>query len=209
MCVATNAGSEAVAIGLAKYIDASVASFLTNRPIACKYTRRPMKQFLLGILVVFIALPLLGFLYIRSGYVPVATSAPPFPFEKKIAQTALGARVSREAPAKAAVDPTPENLLAGAKLYREYCAVCHGTPGLPKTAIAEGMYPPPPKLFPGKGVTDDPVGETYWKVANGIRLTGMPAFGKSLSDAQVWQVSQMLANAGHLAPDATLALTGH
>jgi hypothetical protein len=39
---------------------------------------------------------------------------------------------------------------------------------------SKGMYPQPPELFKGKGVTDDPAGETYWKVANGIRLTGMP-----------------------------------
>ncbi len=168
---------------------------------------RLMKPFLFGVLFTVIALPALAFLYIKSGYVPVATSAPPFPFEKKIAQTALAARIAHEAPSKAAVDPTPENLVAGAKLYREYCAVCHGTPDKPKTTIAAGMYPPPPQLFPGKGVTDDPVGETYWKVANGIRLTGMPAFAPSLNDTQVWQVSQMLANANHLSPEATASLT--
>jgi thiosulfate dehydrogenase len=47
------------------------------------------------------------------------------------------------------------------------------------------MYPKPPQLFHGKGVTDDPVSESYWKVANGIRLTGMPAFKTKLSDTQV------------------------
>jgi hypothetical protein len=44
-------------------------------------------------------------------------------------------------------------------------------------------------------VTDDPAGETYWKVANGIRLTGMPEFKHSLNDTQMWQVSLLLANA--------------
>jgi mono/diheme cytochrome c family protein len=60
------------------------------------------------------------------------------------------------------------------------------------------MFPSPPQLFHGNGVTDDPVGETYWKVANGIRLTGMPAFRGSLTDEQLWQVSQLLANANKL-----------
>ena len=60
------------------------------------------------------------------------------------------------------------------------------------------MFPKPPQLFDGKGVTDDPVGETYWKVSNGIRLTGMPAFFGSLTDEQLWQVSQLLANAKKL-----------
>jgi mono/diheme cytochrome c family protein len=50
-------------------------------------------------------------------------------------------------------------------------------------------------LFQGKGATDDPVGDTYWVVANGIRLTGMPGFTGSLSSDQMWQVSLLLANA--------------
>jgi hypothetical protein len=44
-------------------------------------------------------------------------------------------------------------------------------------------------------VTDDERGETYWKVANGIRLTGMPSFKNSLSETEMWQVSVLLANA--------------
>lgn len=61
--------------------------------------------------------------------------------------------------------------------------------------MAKGMFPKPPNLFHGKGVTDDPAGETYWKVANGIRLTGMPEFKHILSDTEMWQVSLLLANA--------------
>jgi mono/diheme cytochrome c family protein len=44
-------------------------------------------------------------------------------------------------------------------------------------------------------VGDDPVGETYWKVKNGIRLTGMPAYGNALSETQLWQVSLLLSMA--------------
>jgi mono/diheme cytochrome c family protein len=47
-------------------------------------------------------------------------------------------------------------------------------------------------------VTDDPAGETYWKAANGIRLTGMPGYRGTLTDTQLWQVSLMLANADKL-----------
>jgi thiosulfate dehydrogenase len=63
------------------------------------------------------------------------------------------------------------------------------------------MYPNVPQLWK-HGVDDDPVGETYWKVSNGIRLTGMPGFKGALTDEQMWQVSQMLANAPKLPPDA-------
>jgi hypothetical protein len=60
------------------------------------------------------------------------------------------------------------------------------------------MCPKPPQLFRGKGVTDDPVSESYWKSANGIRLTGMPAFKTKLSDTQLWQVSQLVAHANEI-----------
>ena len=55
-------------------------------------------------------------------------------------------------------------------------------------------------------VTDDPPGESYWKVSNGIRMTGMPSFHESLSDTQMWQVSLLLANADKLPASANLIL---
>jgi mono/diheme cytochrome c family protein len=84
--------------------------------------------------------------------------------------------------------------------------VCHGLPAGKQTAIAEGEFPKPPHLFRGKGVTDDTAGETYWKVANGIRLTGMPGFEKSLSTDEMWQVSLLLANADKLPASVAAAL---
>jgi len=73
------------------------------------------------------------------------------------------------------------------------------------------MYPDAPQLLephPNKpeviGVSDDPLGETYWKVLNGIRLTGMPSFKTQLSDPEVWQVSLFLANANKPMPQSAL-----
>jgi mono/diheme cytochrome c family protein len=60
----------------------------------------------------------------------------------------------------------------------------------------------------GTGVTDDPAGETYWKIANGIRLTGMPGFKDSLSETQMWQMAVLLANADKLPPSVTAVLMG-
>jgi thiosulfate dehydrogenase len=159
-----------------------------------------MKNFILGLIIGIVLLPLAAFLYLWLGYAPVATAAAPFPLERTLAAMALHARIAREAPKGSPIPPTEPNLLAGAKIYRQYCAVCHGTAGEPKTATAKGMFPQPPPLFAGQGVTDDPAGETYWKAANGIRLTGMPAYRGSLTDEQLWQVSQLLANADKLPP---------
>ena len=67
------------------------------------------------------------------------------------------------------------------------------------------MFPNRPQLFV-KVVTKDPEGEIYWKTKNGIRLTGMPAFGKSLSDTELWQVSVLLKHANALPQDVKDAL---
>jgi thiosulfate dehydrogenase len=69
------------------------------------------------------------------------------------------------------------------------------------------MFPIPPHLFPPhKEVTDDPPGNIFWKVKNGIRLSGMPGFHSSLSDEQIWQVSPLLANADKLPASVDQAL---
>jgi mono/diheme cytochrome c family protein len=152
------------------------------------------------LVVGILAVPLLASLYLLLGFFPVATSAPPFPLEKVLAGTALRASIRRDGSLQPPIPASEENLLGGAKTYREICAVCHGVSGAPETPTAKGMYPPPPQLFRGKGVTDDPPAETYWKVANGIRLTGMPGYRGSLGDTAVWQVSLFLANANQLPP---------
>ena len=57
------------------------------------------------------------------------------------------------------------------------------------------MYPVPPQLFHGTGVTDDDAWESYWKVENGIRMTGMPGFKGQLTETEIWQVSVLVKNA--------------
>lgn len=165
-----------------------------------------MKIFLFGLVIGIILVPALVFAYFLSGSAPVATSAPPLPFERMLAGDALHARIAKEKPTTPPIAANDANYLAGAEVYRNDCAVCHGTPATEQTPIAKGMFPKPPHLFRGKGVTDDEPGETYWKVANGIRLTGMPGFKQTLSETQMWQVSLLLANADKLSDSAKRAL---
>jgi mono/diheme cytochrome c family protein len=165
-----------------------------------------MGKFLLGVVITLILIVVVGYGYFALGMAPAATAASPMPLEKRLAKMALRARIKKEMPNGAAMPASEANLLAGAEMYKNECAVCHGLPGGKKTNIAAGMFPKPPQLFE-HGVTDDPVGETYWKVANGIRLTGMPAFKASTSDEAVWQVSLLLANADKLPPSVTAALS--
>ncbi len=128
------------------------------------------------------------------------------PFETLLANKAQNARIEKDMPKNVPIPANEANYLAGAELYKQHCAVCHGLPLSPKTAIATGMYPHPPQLFMGKGVTDDPPGESYWKIFNGLRLTGMPGFSKSLNETQMWQLALLLANADKLPSSAKAAL---
>lgn len=157
-----------------------------------------MGKFIFGVIVGLVIIPLGVYIYFSTGTAPVATAAPPMPFEKTFARMALHARLDKEMPKSSSVAADEAAFTAGAQVYKEHCAVCHGLPGVPQTAIAKGMFPKPPKLMEGTGVTDDPAGETYWKVAGGIRMTGMPGFNNLLSTNQMWQVSLLLANADKL-----------
>jgi mono/diheme cytochrome c family protein len=163
-----------------------------------------------GIVVGFLlALVICGggiYYYFESGMAPVATADPAMPFEKKLANMALDAHIEKQhiPPSPVAADET--NFLAGASVYKQHCAVCHGLPNQPSTDYATTMFPKPPQLFHGKGVTDDPASETFWKTANGIRLSGMPSFNNKLTDTQMWQVSQLLAHANEISEPVKTAL---
>ncbi|MGA2425272.1 MAG: cytochrome c [Terriglobales bacterium] len=159
-----------------------------------------------GLILGVILVPLGVYLYFASGSAPVATTDSDMPFEHFLADKALNVRIAKDMPKNVPIQPTDGTYLDGAELYKQHCAVCHGLPLSPKSAIATGMYPRPPQLFEGKGVTDDKPGESYWKIFNGIRLSGMPGFSKSLSETQMWQLALLLANADKLPPAAKTAL---
>jgi thiosulfate dehydrogenase len=156
--------------------------------------------FLLGIAAVAASL----FLYLHFGPLPVAVADKPFPYEKQIVRLPLDARIDREV--KTPPFGISEDVFeSGAHVYHDQCASCHGVPGRDVDS-ARYMYPGAPQLWKKHdksgvvGVSDDTAGETYWRVANGIRLSGMPAFEHILSDTQMWQVSLLLKNADQQLP---------
>lgn len=167
-----------------------------------------LKTLVIGVVIGVLLVAAGAWFYFTTGWAPVAVADPPMLFEKKLAHSALNSRIGKDPHTDP--PPVPANdatYLAGADIYKKNCAVCHGLPGETKTAIAKGMFPKPPELFHGTGVTDDPAWETYWKAKNGIRLTGMPAFNGSLDDTQLWQVSVLLANADKISPAVKATLT--
>jgi len=163
---------------------------------------------LVGIIVGVVLVMAGVYIYFAKGLAPVAVTDSPMPMEKKFAHMALDAYLGSQKKTDPAVPADETNFLAGAEVYKQNCAVCHGLPGREKTAIAEGMYPPPPQMFRGTGVTDDPAWDTYWKAQSGIRMTGMPGFKGRLTDTQLWQVAQLLANADKISAAVKSDLAG-
>src|ERR1700682_5350230 len=166
---------------------------------------QPVK-FIAGLILGFLLVPIGVYLYVAGGSAPVATTDSDFPFEAFFAHKALNARIKKDMPKNVPIQPNEANYVAGAELYKQHCAVCHGLPLAPKTSIATGMYPRPPLLFEGKGVTDDETGESYRKIFSGSRLSGMPGFSTSLSEAQMWQLALLVANADKLPSSAKTVL---
>jgi len=165
-------------------------------------------SFFAGVLVV----PIVLFLYIAFGRPPVAGADKPFPLEEKIVKIPLGARIHSEMPSQSPIPADEDNLNAGASIYEDKCEICHGTQ-TDASAIGKTMFPSAPQLFVKHkdgvvGVSDDPVGETYWKIKNGIRLTGMPAYGKALKENQLWQVSLLLSMADKPLPEEAAKTVG-
>ncbi len=146
--------------------------------------------------------------YLASGYVSMATAAPPLPLEEAVASITLEASYRGSRDLQTLLPLNNENLVAGARLFKSRCGGCHGLPGRPSTALANAMFPHPPQLFEkDQMVTDDPQGITYWVVTHGIRLSGMPAFDKALSETERWQVTMLLAHAGKLSSQVQSVLS--
>jgi mono/diheme cytochrome c family protein len=168
-----------------------------------------MMRVLFGIVLGVILVPLAVLAWFHFGNVPVAVADPPLPEERLITQVPLNARIDRELIKTPPIQANEDTFIAGANIYRDQCASCHGLHGKP-SAFAAHMYPDAPPLWEKHkhgdvvGVSDDPPGETYWKVSNGIRLTGMPSFKDVLTDTQMWQVSLLLANADKPLPPAAV-----
>lgn len=168
-----------------------------------------MVRILLGVAIGIILVPIAVFGWLLVGHVPVATTDKPLPFEGVLTHLPLETRIDREMAKQPPIHADDAALISGARVYNDQCAVCHGYYG--KAApLGANMYPDAPPLWEkhnnGKvvGVSDDPPGETYWKVANGIRLSGMPSFRQTLTESEMWQVTMLLKNADKPLPGGAI-----
>ena len=146
-----------------------------------------------------------AYAFVSLGLMPANADANPGRLETWAARKSLHAAIRRQAPqGDNPASLNDSNLIAGIKVYAADCAVCHGAADARASRIAEGLYQKAPQ-FAKDGVEDDPEGVTYWKVVHGIRLTGMPSFGASLSQLKIWQVALFLRHMDGLTGEAAKA----
>jgi mono/diheme cytochrome c family protein len=74
----------------------------------------------------------------------------------------------------------------GARTFDEVCRYCHGAPGIPSAVFAQGLYPAPANLVSDEFQKDFNGAEAFWVVKNGLKMTGMPAFGSFYEDGELW-----------------------
>ena len=165
-----------------------------------------MIKFVVGIAIGICLALIAGYLFVSLGGIPMSTKAGPLPMERVLSHKAIAASIGKSAQEQSPLPGDETNLMAGAKIYQETCAGCHGHPDKP-SRMAKRVYPHIPQLLPpGKGVTDDPVGTTHWVVKNGIRFSAMPSFDGRLTDPEIWQVSLFLHSADKLPASVQEAL---
>jgi len=98
----------------------------------------------------------------------------------------------------------PRNIAAGAQHYAALCIGCHLAPGVRKSEIRSGLYPHPPNL------AEEDVGDAqraFWIIKHGIKMSAMPAWGKTLNDAAIWDIVSFVRQMPTMTPEAYQQLT--
>ena len=151
-------------------------------------------KMLIAFILGLIAAPLLFALAGIAGFLPTDASSEPPKLESSIGMRALDASLEKRSGGLknpiASADAAA--LAAGAKIYSDNCAGCHGSAKGPSDWGAKGFYPRAPQFFQeGADVTPP---EAYAAVHDGIRYSGMAAWRGQLKDDEMWKVANFVAS---------------
>ena len=149
------------------------------------------------VLAVLVALALLAYVY--SGAYDVAASRPDAAGSSWLLSTVRQRSIETRA-ADITVPPLadPKLIQEGFEHYHEMCAGCHLAPGIESSEIHEGLNPQPPVL--AEVVPHSTPAKLFWTIKNGIRMTGMPAWGNSHSDQMIWAMVAFLEQLPKMTP---------
>jgi mono/diheme cytochrome c family protein len=137
--------------------------------------------------------------FIWSGAYNIAADNPHWPLTERVLETARERSIEARLSAIVVPDLDDESLIrAGAGNYDAMCVECHLKPGVDHTELSAGLYPTPPNL--GRDRIEDPA-EAFWIIKHGIKLTGMPAWGKSMENEHIWGMVAFLQQLPDMSPD--------
>ncbi|HUJ31131.1 MAG TPA: c-type cytochrome [Candidatus Acidoferrum sp.] len=160
-----------------------------------------MRNFLLGVVLTLLVLVLGALWCAKTGRINFEADNAASDLERRLAMSAVDAGIEHRAPdVKNPVAATEQNLVAGAQLYLNHCAGCHGTPSNPDSQFARSFNPPVPRFF--KDPPDMPDNQNFYVAQHGIRWSGMPAWNQTLSENQIWQIVTFMSNIERLPPAA-------
>lgn len=161
----------------------------------------------LTVAVTALLVVIIGIAYMYSGHYNVAASAPHNSFEKWVLQTTQKNSVQAHAK-KIEMPPefTSHQLRDGIEHYDSMCVVCHGAPGVERGELGKGITPTPPDL--SKAVREWSDRELFWIVKHGIKYAGMPAFGATHSDEELWSIVTFLKQLPETSPAQYQQLAG-
>jgi mono/diheme cytochrome c family protein len=149
--------------------------------------------------------PLAVTLFVRSGLYDVGASKRHSKLTEWLTHETMIHSVQRRGRAIAPPDHVDaRQVLVGLCAYEAHCVACHGGAAVAREAWVSGMEPQPPYLL---DVTRRfTPGELFWITKNGIKMTGMPAWGESMSDPQLWNVVAFLEAMPKMDPGDYLSL---
>lgn len=151
------------------------------------------------VVLVLLVLVLAGLGFIYSGVYDVAASTPDTGLIQWALETTQHRSVHRRAEeVQAPPLDDPDLIRTGLIEYHEMCVVCHGAPGIQISPTGQGLNPSPPELARESG---EEAGELFWVTKNGIKMTGMPAFGVTHSDEELWAIVAFMKTMGDLSPE--------
>lgn len=137
--------------------------------------------------------------FIWSGAYNVAADEPHWPLTERVMDTVRDRSVAVRASSIVAPDLDDEPLIrAGAGNYDAMCVGCHLKPGLEATEQSKGLHPAPPNLI--RHPIDDPAA-AFWVIKHGIKMSGMPAWGKSMEDEYIWGMVAFLQQLPDMSQD--------
>lgn len=142
--------------------------------------------------------------FVWSGAYNIAADEPHWRLTERVIETLRNRSIAARSSDIAVPKLDDESLVrGGAGNYDAMCTGCHLKPGLESTEQSKGLYPTPPDLTKKRG--EDPAA-TFWTIKHGVKMTGMPAWGKSMEDRYIWGMVAFLRKLPDLSPDQYDAL---